>query len=211
MRQFPVTDRVIRTKKNKTLSLRQKRFQSKRETTQQQIYTNNHIQLYNNIAWVIHQLTLIRGQEEFIQSLREYMTLFENSEIPEKNRIRLLNDKIDTFKNQYNEFLTSFIKYKIDKYNKLTQNIESYTARICSHSGSKCQRSQALVNHNRTSIKPYFNSILRDIIDNKNITRIDELSQIISDLKTNIQGLMSAMSAGRRKTYKKSKRYTRKN
>lgn len=211
MRQFPVTDRVIKTKKNKTLSLRQKRFQSKRETTQQQIYTNNHIQLYNNIAWVIHQLTLIRGQEEFIQSLREYMTLFENTGLPEKDRIRLLNDKIDTFKNQYNEFLTSLIKYKIHKYNKLTQNIESYTARICSHSDSKCQRSQALVNHNRTSIKPYFNSILRDIIDNKNITRIDELSQIISDLKTNIQGLMSAMSAGRRKTYKKSKRYTRKN
>lgn len=200
-------------KRKAVLTLREQRFQKRREKAQTQVDRDMHIRIYNNIGWVINQLMRMRNQEPFIQILREYLTLFENTQIPDNDRFKQLEHKLVTFKLQYNKFITEFIQNKINIYNTITQNIETYTARICSQSHPKCALFVALVNHYKTTVRIAFDNIIKEVQEIKILSRLDVLSELIVQYQQVIKKEIASMKAGRRKTmsHKKSKRKTRKN
>lgn len=209
----PFVREEVKSVKKTTLSKKEKQFMKKRLTGLREYLIDDHRQIYHTLDWFIGKLQATTGMDALILQLREYMAIYDNVTITEAERLRQLNEKIGLFKDDYNTIISKMLQYNNDKYNRIMKNVEIHTANICSQNHRECPRFTALVAHYKDLKTRHFDLILREIIDNKIIQRIDELSTINRQFEHDAQEAMRHMAGGRKKTrkYRKSKRKTRKN
>jgi hypothetical protein len=199
--------------KKTTLSKREKLFMTKRHTGLREYLIDDHRQIYDSLNWIIGKIQARTGTDALIVQLREYMAIYDNAAISEAERLRELNQKLALFRDDYNGVISGMLQYDIDRFNRIMQKVEEHTTTICSQNHRECPRFTALVAHYKDLKTRHFDLILRDIIENKHILRIDDLTAINRQFEQDAQEAMRHMAGGRKKTKKqrKSKRKTRKN